>query len=616
MLQGVAMNAARTTLLTAVLALTYAAPAAATFNFEPAGIDTGVAATWTAIGDANNDGYKDILSAGEQTNRGVAIALGDGRGGVVSAQEVAMGVSCGPAGIAVADMNDDGLGDLVAACAGSQTIAVRLANPAGGWFPVVNTSTGAGDQALRGIAVGNFNAGPALDVAVADSEPNGANSDSGIRILFGDGDGTFTGGDFADTGATRPSRIVAADYDHDGDLDAVAAALSTGGVHVLINNGAGDLTEVAFPANSGLDVEFGEFTGDGNADFVIAQSGTGAVRLLSHGSGTTYGGVDFPALASVDRLSTGDFDGDGDRDVIALSQASDTAVLLENNGLGTMGAPVPVDLGGFQTGDVTAADVDGDGSADAVLGLTAASGGGLRTLLNAPLLQASSSALAFGTEPLKSIGPGQTVTFTNAGEAPLASAALALPGDDWIVARNGCAGADVAPAGTCDVTLKFAPQTSGERASTLTLAARGTTAVVNLTGSGGGLPAGAGGPAGPSGPVGPAGPQGPVGPAGPAGGGSTPGPSKASCVATRIKKRKSTVRCTVSVPRSVQSALPVSLTLKRGSRTVATAKATARGGSVKVTMKVAKAVKGSHTVTTVVGTGSSAERIETKLKLR
>ena len=72
------------------------------------------------------------------------------------------------------------------------------------------------------IAVGDFNHDGILDLAVATACcPNG-----GVYILLGNGDGTFKPGMYYSAGIS-PTSVVAADFDHDGDLDlAVANSLS------------------------------------------------------------------------------------------------------------------------------------------------------------------------------------------------------------------------------------------------------------------------------------------------------------------------------------------------------------------------------------------------------
>jgi hypothetical protein len=60
----------------------------------------------------------------------------------------------------------------------------------------------------------------------------------GVRVLLGNGDGTFQATQISYVGGTGPWAFVAGDFNGDGLPDlAVANASSNGGVSILINDG-------------------------------------------------------------------------------------------------------------------------------------------------------------------------------------------------------------------------------------------------------------------------------------------------------------------------------------------------------------------------------------------
>jgi hypothetical protein len=106
--------------------------------------------------------------------------------------------------------------------------------------------------------------------------------------------------------------------------------------------------------------------------------------------------------------------------------------------------------------------------------------------------EAGPSPLAFGERLLLSDAPSKTVTVTNTGGTALTvtgvSVVSPLAPTDYTIASNTCADAPVAPAGTCQVTVKFSPKASGARTAVLRFTddvPDDTAHLVSLTGSAG-----------------------------------------------------------------------------------------------------------------------------------
>jgi hypothetical protein len=202
--------------------------------------------------------------------------------------------------------------------------------------------------------------------------------------------------------------------------------------------------------------------------------------------------------------------------------------------------------------------------------------------VSADTLSLSAPSLSFGTQPLNTLSPPQTITVTN-GSEPITLGHLTPSSTDYLLAADGCSGVELAPADTCTLQLRFAPSQAGESDATLPIT--GTTTgqaypSVALTGTGGTLPAGATGMTGATGATGATGPAGPAGPKGAAG-----AIQLVTCITTTKtvkvkgkKKKRKVRRCTtklVSSPHTFTTSGSVRATLSRGGRVYSSARLSA-----------------------------------------
>src|SRR5262249_17888964 len=150
--------------------------------------------------------------------------------------------------------------------------------------------------------------------------------------------------------STNNRGIVAADLDHDGNLDlAVANGASSVSVFFGTANGTFGAASTLTVAGTPQLVAAGDFDGDGGTDLVAL---TGNVATLSPGPGRTFpatglpiatgGGASFAAVASVNADAAADL-------VVACASTSTANVLLGGTG-GLAGArALPVGSGATST---------------------------------------------------------------------------------------------------------------------------------------------------------------------------------------------------------------------------------------------------------------------------
>ncbi len=215
--------------------------------------------------------------------------------------------------------------------------------------------------------------------ACADLDGDGA--DEVIAVAGGaDARLRFIGGDGNDVGAAPPLRaadvsVVAADLDGDDDIDLVLTAPAWG-LRLLLNDGAARFVDAppgavpALPASSAQSALVLDYDGDGDADLLVR--GAGDARLLRNRGDARLD--DVSRLASLGSavqaraLAAADVDLNGIADLLLIDDRGQPG-LLRNDGAGRFYDYSPGTFVGAPASlrDVVAGDFDGDGDADVVV---------------------------------------------------------------------------------------------------------------------------------------------------------------------------------------------------------------------------------------------------------
>ena len=203
---------------------------------------------------------------------------------------------------------------------------------------------------------------------------------SNVSVRFGNGFGNFGPEKVYSSGTTkkdskRSITVALGDIDNDGDLDIVVTNRKANTVGVLNNNGAGVFTTTTFSTGVGkfgkfpMSVKLGDMNNDGDLDIVTTNASVGKKNgsiaiLLGNGAGSFGTANTIQTLGRKPRdLELGDFNGDGDLDVVATNLLSREVVFMAGNGAGGLGAPVGYRVGSQPT-SIISADFNGDGILD------------------------------------------------------------------------------------------------------------------------------------------------------------------------------------------------------------------------------------------------------------
>jgi hypothetical protein len=306
-----------------------------------------------AVGDFNNDGILDIASADigdfdpdhpERANNKISILLGVGNGTFRSATPPTVQVGRAPEGIDVGNFNEDRNLDLVVANLFSNSITVLLGDGRGGFRATEYriSSDPAPSELTSTVVVGDFNNDRKLDVAALNE------GTSTVSVFLGDGRGGFSPPRrySALLPESTPRRMVAEDFNKDGNLDLAIAGGEAESVVILLGDGRGgfdsnpDRIFSAGPLTAHLAT--GDFNGDGNPDIVAAckwyilppsDGLVGNVSVL-YGDGTGNFGIFYKSGSNPISATVGDVNGDNKLDVAAANAGSDDVWVLLGDGLG------------------------------------------------------------------------------------------------------------------------------------------------------------------------------------------------------------------------------------------------------------------------------------------
>jgi hypothetical protein len=285
----------------------------------------------TARADLDGDGHGDVAMIAPWLGSRVDIMWGKGDGTFKTpAQQLWAGVL--NSNVILGDFNRDGRVDLAVTGSSSFTVVI---NDGGRRFHTGATYVLQQSPFQNAGVTDDFNGDSNLDLVLK--------TPLGLQTMYGKGNGTFSYGPFSYV-AGVPGALASlddADLDNDGRRDVVAADAATQQVFALRNAGDGSFTvksQVSVPVvpttvrtgdlnHTGVDsiVVLPEVSPPNRSAAVVLNDGAGNLRLLDY----------YPAGFANPVGDLGDFNGDGNLDIVSVNTFSGNIVLLAGRGDGT-----------------------------------------------------------------------------------------------------------------------------------------------------------------------------------------------------------------------------------------------------------------------------------------
>lgn len=316
------------------------------------------------VADLNTDGHLDVICVNTGVNGlggSVSVLMGNGDGTLQPKVDYEV---TSPRDAALVHVNSDGWLDLVV-CGyegGSGYLVILWGLPDGSFVGRIKTLfTGYPWSMDCGDLTGDGH----TDVAIASTADAGA----WLRIYPGHGDGTF--GPPGSYPGPYAHDLEICDLNNDGRPDVIESGVLPDGVIVRLNLGAGALGHAtgwtAGRTPNGLLLQ--DVTEDGVIDITVASSETyidsGIWILPGIGDGTFQEAIFLPDPADLNGVTSGDFDGDGVIDLVAICHCNQIS-WFKGRGGGAFDASKKFITLDSPTG-IEAADFNHDGRPDIVV---------------------------------------------------------------------------------------------------------------------------------------------------------------------------------------------------------------------------------------------------------
>jgi hypothetical protein len=331
----------------------------------------GSSADSVAAADVNGDGLVDLISANQNNN--TLIILTNAGGGIFGSNATYHTLP-NPASVVVADIHGVGKADLTCASIAG-FLMVWTNNRSGGFASDGNYSTGGNNYNFE-VITADVNGDSKIDFISA--------CRNSLAVFTNAGNGTLAAASFPGVGSPVVS-VAAADVNGDGKIDLLEANAYS--LRILTNGGNGTFflcSTSALPMNWPGRIATADINGNGKVCVILPDYGSGSgntlMVLTNDGSGNFGSNATYSVGSGPHCVIAADLNGDGEVDLITANGASSgTLTVLTNNVIGGFGFNCTLNAGGFSVTDVKTADVNGDGKLDLI---TSISTGKVSVLLN------------------------------------------------------------------------------------------------------------------------------------------------------------------------------------------------------------------------------------------
>jgi len=275
--------------------------------------------------DLNVDGIIDIVVSNTESNT-VSLLYGVGDGTFLP--RVDLVVDNIPRGVSTIEANGDGYPDIVTAnfVDGSGNVALIKSDGVGGFLPTVYFDAGiTHEYAIDAIDMNNDGL---QDLVVAGRDSHQ------IACLLAVGDETFTLQSISTTGGAT-WRILCGDIDGDGDADVTTGNGLSSNAALILNDGAGNLgAPTIFAADLfTVDTDLGDLDGDGDLDWIVSSHVGGWWRIYENNAGAFSFREELTAILRPAGVVMMDIDNDNDLDLALMDEIADVITFMENESM-------------------------------------------------------------------------------------------------------------------------------------------------------------------------------------------------------------------------------------------------------------------------------------------
>jgi hypothetical protein len=263
--------------------------------------------------------------------------------------------------ISVGDIDGDGLDDLVQ----SQQAAVVIQSLADQEGVFTSTVTNTACATPSAVLVSDVAGDDVGDIIIG--------CGTSIQVIVGADGGGLTTGPLSATNASGGNfhlEMASVDLNGDGTNDLAVRSQGRDTVQVFTNDGTGAFTPAGEPFETGDDLtglRLGDFNSDGNPDLMTAHFGLGLVRVRPGNGDGTFGAPVDSEVPGVQTLSLLDANDDTILDLgVGSNNGSVGASIYAGNGDGSFSPLKVVQNGGLISAALL--DMDADGLADIIVG--------------------------------------------------------------------------------------------------------------------------------------------------------------------------------------------------------------------------------------------------------